>query len=160
MRRPLIFTIFLILIIPNQGFSAGSSSSDSGNNSSYSVTSKNTELKGAESAINRKEYKKTIVELNKILAEKPNHADAWNLLGFSARKSGDFKTAKTAYTKALSINPKHTRAMEYMGEMYLSLNQPAKAEELLSRLEKLCSYNCKDRDLLRSAIKKYKATNS
>lgn len=160
MRRPLIFVIFLILIIPTQGFSAGSSSSDSGNNSSYSVTSKNTELKAAESAINRKEYKKAIVELNKILAEKPNHADAWNLLGFSARKSGDFKTAKTAYTKALSINPKHTRAMEYMGEMYLSLNQPAKAEELLSRLEKLCSYNCKDRDLLRSAIKKYKATSS
>ena len=160
MRRPLIFAIFLILIIPTQGFSAGSSSSDSGNNSSYSVTSKNTELKAAKSAINRKEYKKAIVELNKILAEKPNHADAWNLLGFSARKSGDFKTAKTAYTKALSINPKHTRAMEYMGEMYLSLNQPAKAEELLSRLEKLCSYNCKDRDLLRSAIKKYKATSS
>ena len=160
MRRPLIFVIFLILIIPTQGFSAGSSSSDSGNNSSYSVISKNTELKAAERAINRKEYKKAIVELNKILAEKPNHADAWNLLGFSARKSGDFKTAKTAYTKALSINPKHTRAMEYMGEMYLSLNQPAKAEELLSRLEKLCSYNCKDRDLLRSAIKKYKATRS
>ena len=160
MRRPLIFTIFLILIIPTQWFSAGSSSSDSGNNSSYSMTSKNTELKAAESAINRKEYKKAIVELNKILAEKPNHADAWNLLGFSARKSGDFETAKTAYTKALSINPKHTRAMEYMGEMYLSLNQPAKAEELLSRLEKLCSYNCKDRDLLRSAIKKYKATSS
>ena len=124
------------------------------------MTSKNTELKAAESAINREEYKKAIVELNKILAEKPNHADAWNLLGFSARKSGDFKTAKTAYTKALSINPKHTQAMEYMGEMYLSLNQPAKAEELLSRLEKLCSYNCKDRDLLRSAIKKYKATSS
>ena len=160
MRRPLIFVIFLILIIPTQGFSAGSSSSDSENKSSYSVTSENIELKAAESAINRKEYKKAIVELNKILAEKPNHADAWNLLGFSARKSGDFKTAKTAYTKALSINPKHTRAMEYMGEMYLSLNQPAKAEELLSRLEKLCSYNCKDRDLLRSAIKKYKATSS
>ena len=160
MRHPLIFVIFLMLIIPTQGFSAGSSSSDSGNNSSYSVTTKNIDLKAAESAINRKEYKKAIVELNKILAEKPNHADAWNLLGFSARKSGDFKTAKTAYTKALSINPKHTRAMEYMGEMYLSLNQPEKAEELLSRLEKLCSYNCKDRDLLRSAIKKYKATSS
>ena len=160
MRRPLIFSIFLILIIPTQVISAGSSSSESGNNSSYSVTSKNTELKAAESAINRKEYKKAIVELNKILAEKPDHADAWNLLGFSARKSGDFKTAKTAYTKALSINPKHTQAMEYMGEMYLSLNQPEKAEELLSRLEKLCSYNCKDRDLLKSAIKKYKATRS
>ncbi len=160
MARPLIFTIFLVLMIPSQGFSAGSGSSDSGNSSSYSTTSGNSELKVAKSAINRKEYKKAIVELNKILAKKPNHADAWNLLGFSARKSGDFKTAKTAYTKALAINPKHTQAMEYMGEMYLILNQPEKAEKLLSRLEKLCSYNCKDRDLLRSAIKKYKATSS
>ena len=115
MRRPLIFVIFLILIIPTQGFSAGSSSSDSGNNSSYSVTSKNIELEAAETAINRKEYDKAMVELNKILAEKPNHADAWNLLGFSARKSGDFKTAKTAYTKALSINPKHTRQWSIWG---------------------------------------------
>ena len=160
MTRSLIFTIFLVLMIPSQGFSAGSGSSDSGSNSSYSITSGNTELKAAKSAINRKEYKKAIVELNKIVAKKPNHADAWNLLGFSARKSGDFKTAETAYTKALAINPKHTQAMEYMGEMYLSLNQPSKAEELLSQLEKLCSYNCKDRDLLKSAIKKYKATSS
>ena len=160
MRRRLIFTLFLILFIPAQGFSAGSSSNDSGSNSSYSITSTNTELKAAKTAINRKEYKKAIIELNRILAKKPKYADAWNLLGFSARKSGDFKTAKTAYNKALSINPKHTQAMEYMGEMYLSLNQPSKAEELLSRLEKLCTYNCKDRDLLKSAIKKYKATRS
>ena len=160
MRHPLICIIFLALMFPTQGFSAGSSYSDSGSDSNYTMTSNNTELKAAKSAIKRKEYKKAIVELNKILAEKPNHADAWNLLGFSARKSGDFITAKSAYTKALSIDPKHTQAMEYMGEMYLSLNQPSKAEELLSRLEKLCFYDCKDRDLLRAAIKKYKATRS
>ncbi len=160
MKHHLMFMISLILLVPTQGFSAGSSSSDTGSNSNYSVTSTNPELKAAKAAINREEYYKAIDELNNILAKKPNHADAWNLLGFSARKSGDFKTAETAYSKALSINPKHTQAMEYMGEMYLSLNQPSKAEELLSRLEKLCTYNCKDRDLLKSAIKKYKATRS
>mgnify|MGYP001178637020 FL=1 len=70
MTRSLIFTIFLALMIPSQGFSAGSGSSDSGSNSSYSITSGNTELKAAKSAINRKEYKKAIVELNKILTKK------------------------------------------------------------------------------------------
>ena len=160
MRHHFAFAILLVLFIPTQGFSAGSDSSDTGNSSSYSIKSADPELKVAKSAINRKNYKEAIVELKVILTKKRNHADAWNLLGFSARKSGDFITAEMSYTKALSINPKHTQAMEYMGEMYLSLNQPSKAEELLSRLEKLCSYNCKDRDLLKSAIKKYKATQS
>ena len=37
MTRSLIFTIFLVLMTPSQGFSAGSGSSDSGSNSSYSM---------------------------------------------------------------------------------------------------------------------------
>ena len=94
------------------------------------------------------------------MKKQPDHADAWNLLGYSARKSGDFKTAESAYTKALEIDPNHTQAMEYMGEMYLTLKQPEKAEMLLGRLNKLCSFNCIDRDSLKMAIKKYKAAQS
>ena len=99
-------------------------------------------------------------ELRSVLKYQPDNADAWNLMGYSARKTGDFKTAEAAYTKALEIDPKHTQAMEYMGEMYLTLKQPEKAEELLARLNALCSFNCTDRDDLKDAIKKYKASQS
>lgn len=160
MKLRAICTFILLLSMPSLGLAAGSSSSSDSGRETYSAPAKQPELKSARLAIARKDYSLAISELNAVLSKKPEHADAWNLLGYSSRKSGDFKTAKSAYTKALKIDPNHTQAMEYMGEMYLTLNQPAKAEELLARLNKLCSFNCVDRDLLKVAIKKYKAAQS
>ena len=160
MKLRVICTFILLLSMPSLGLAAGSSSSSDSGRETYSAPAKQPELNSARLAIARKDYSLAISELNAVLSKKPEHADAWNLLGYSSRKSGDFKTAEAAYTKALKIDPKHTQAMEYMGEMYLTLNQPAKAEELLARLNKLCSFNCVDRDLLKVAIKKYKAAQS
>lgn len=169
MKKLLVIASVLIVSISHMAFSAGSSSSSSsGSSNSYGAAKKyaetrsksDLELKEVRTAIAREDYKTAIAEINVILEKKPSFADAWNLLGYSSRKSGDFKTAEAAYKKALAIDPKHTQAMEYMGEMYLSLNQPAEAEKLLFRLNKLCSFNCEDRDLLKAAIKQYKATRS
>ena len=160
MKPRVLCTFILLLFIPSLGLAAGSSSSSDSGRETYSAPAKQPELNSARLAIARKDYSLAISELNAVLSKKPEHADAWNLLGYSSRKSGDFKTAEAAYTKALKIDPKHTQAMEYMGEMYLTLNQPAKAEELLARLNKLCSFNCVDRDLLKAAIKQYKAAQS
>ena len=160
MKLRLLCTFILLLLMPSLGLAAGSSSSSDSGRETYSAPAKQPELKAARLAIARKDYSLAISELNAVLSKKPEHADAWNLLGYSSRKSGDFETAETAYKKALEIDPKHTQAMEYMGEMYLTLNQPAKAEELLARLNKLCSFNCVDRDLLKVAIKQYKAAQS
>jgi len=169
MRSLIVIASVLILSGSQMAFAAGSSSnSGSGSSNSYAAAKKYVEtqsksaleLKEVRKAIARKDYKAAIAEVNSILEKKPSFADAWNLLGYSSRKSGDFETAEVAYTKALKIDPNHTQAMEYMGEMYLTLNQPAKAEELLARLNKLCSFNCVDRDLLKAAIKQYKAAQS
>ena len=160
MKLRVLRTFILLLFMPSLGLAAGSSSSSDSGRETYSAPAKQPELKAARLAIARKDYSLAISELNAVLSKKPEHADAWNLLGYSSRKSGDFETAETAYRKALKIDPKHTQAMEYMGEMYLTLNQPAKAEELLARLNKLCSFNCVDRDLLKVAIKQYKAAKS
>ena len=43
--------------------------------------------------------------------------------------------------------------------MYLSLKQPEKAQALLERLNKLCMFNCKDRDMLKKAIADYQKAN-
>ena len=160
MKLRVLCTFIVLLFMPSLGLAAGSSSSSDSGRETYSAPAKQPELKAARLAIARKDYSLAISELNAVLSKKPEHADAWNLLGYSSRKSGDFETAETAYKRALEIDPKHTQAMEYMGEMYLTLNQPAKAEELLARLNKLCIFNCVDRDLLRVAIKQYKAAQS
>ena len=106
------------------------------------------------------EYKQALSALSNVIADEPENADAWNLKGFSHRKIGAYEAAEQAYLKALELNPKHTRAMEYMGELYLTLNQLDKAEALLARLNKACFFNCKDRDMLKKAIAAYKQANS
>ena len=47
---------------------------------------------------------------------------------------GDKAKAMTYYTKALNLEPNHLGANEYMGELYLELNDLAKAEERLADL--------------------------
>lgn len=164
MKKVFVF-VFIVLFsgvshVQAAGGGSYSSNDGDGDGGGYAAVQKNPELKPARQAISRQDFTTAISEIRSVLEEQPDNADAWNLLGYSSRKTGDFKTAEAAYTKALDLDPKHTQAMEYMGEMYLTLNQPDKAEELLARLNKLCSFNCNDRDDLEAAIKSYKAARS
>jgi tetratricopeptide (TPR) repeat protein len=43
------------------------------------------------------------------------------ILGFSFRKMGNLDKAAFYYEKALTISPKHKGALEYQGEMFLTL---------------------------------------
>ena len=54
-----------------------------------------------------------LIKALKLIAAKSYEADRLNLLGFTARKSGNFKGAGTIYEKALMTNPRHTNALEY-----------------------------------------------
>lgn len=104
-------------------------------------------------------YQKALDALAITIKDEPKNADAWNLKGFSHRKLGQYDASMTAYQTALKLNPKHTGALEYMGELYLTLGNLPEAEALLVRLNKACSFNCKDRDALKQAIANYKKTN-
>ena len=76
--------------------------------------------------------------LQKSIQEKGEYADALNLLGYSNRKLGDKAKAMTYYTKALNMEPNHLGANEYMGELYLEMNDLPKAEERLAVLKNAC----------------------
>ena len=81
------------------------------------------------------------------------HADVYNLLGFSLRKSGDTKTAMTFYQKALEFDPDHKGALEYSGELYVQIGdigqgaaKPAQAEVAVpARLRGACGPAAGDR---------------
>lgn len=72
------------------------------------------------------------------------HADVYNLMGFSLRKTGDPKQAFTYYAKALDFDPQHKGALEYQGELYVETGQMAKAVENLALLRKLCPGGCEE----------------
>jgi tetratricopeptide (TPR) repeat protein len=80
-------------------------------------------------------------------------ADKYNLLGFTARKSGDLNAAAEYYKKALEINPKHIQALEYQGELYLQLGEMEKAKKNLEKMKTICWFICKEKKMLEEAIK-------
>ena len=67
--------------------------------------------------------------LQQVVAKEPQNADAYNLMGFATRKSGNPNGSLQYYTQALRIDPKHLGANEYIGEAYLMLDRPAEAEQ-------------------------------
>ena len=104
-------------------------------------------------AIKAKDWAAAIKELEAI-ADKVNHADVYNLLGFALRKSGDYTRAATFYAKALDFDPKHKSALEYQGEMFVETKQLEKARANLAKLEALCPAGCEELDDLKQAIEK------
>ena len=136
-----------LLALPAVGYAAGSSSS--------SEEAKPDLYKQAEDLIDDEEYGKAIPLLQQSIQEKGEYADALNLLGYANRKLGDKAKAMTYYTKALNMEPNHLGANEYMGELYLELNNLPKAEERLAVLKGACG-NCEQFEELDDKVKDYK----
>ena len=125
--------------------------------SSYKLSYLNS-LSGLQNAYQNKlaSYNATNTD-NLLKAEKANKKDAdiYNYLGFSYRKIGNLEKASQYYNKALEISPKHKGALEYQGEMFLTLGQLPKAEANLKKLGKLCFLGCKEEKMLKESIMKY-----
>ena len=73
------------------------------------------------------------------------------------RTQDNLEAAVDAYSEALSINPDHLGALEYYGELHLTLKRPEKAKALLAKLKTLCTLNCKEMKQLEAAIKTYES---
>jgi len=116
------------------------------------VTSRDApDLTSVRAKIKAKDFKAAIVELTPLL-ETHQHADVYNLMGFSLRKSGDPKQAYTFYRKALEFDPEHKGALEYLGELYVETGQIEKAKENVVRLQRLCPSGCEELADLEKAI--------
>jgi tetratricopeptide (TPR) repeat protein len=120
------------------GGGVGGGSSDSGGGSSSSQSASVPSLDDARALIRAKKWKTAVTMLKTIVRAEPGNAEANNLLGYSLRKSGDYKNAQGFYLKALKLNPRHKGAHEYLGELYVEIGQMAKAKQMLAQLEKLC----------------------
>lgn len=139
---PRLATITVALAMSTSAFAAGT------------VGSKDApDLKVARAMIKAKNFKGAIVELMPYLATH-EHADVYNLLGFSLRKTGDYKQAATYYAKALDYDPVHKGALEYQGQMFVELGEMDKAKANLAKLVSICPKGCEERQDLEKAIAK------
>ena len=116
------------------------------------------DLTSVRTKIKAKDYAGALAELRE-LADDVQHADVYNLMGFALRKTGDFKTSLTFYTKAIEMQPEHKAAREYLGELYVETGNMEKAKEQLAVLAKLCPGGCEEREDLQKAISAKSASN-
>ena len=111
------------------------------------------DLTSVRAKINAADYRGALTEL-KVLADANQHADVYNLMGFSLRKLGDYPQALTFYRKALDFNADHKGAREYLGELYVEMGDLPKAREQLAVLAKLCPQGCEEREDLEKVLAK------
>jgi tetratricopeptide (TPR) repeat protein len=113
----------------------------------------------AKQAIAQYKYEKALGYLQKVQTVRPNNPDVLNLIGFSNRKLGNQTEALEYYNKALALQPTHVGANEYLGELYLELKAPKKAEERLAVLKQACG-NCEEYTELKGKIEKFETAQN
>ncbi len=104
--------------------------------------------------IDNGEFDRALDALTDFVGHETENADAWNLLGYSQRKTGLLDASLVSYKKALRLDKKHLGAHEYIGELYLILNKVKKAKKHLARLKRYCG-RCDEYLDLEEAIDEY-----
>ncbi len=99
-------------------------------------------LAGVVLLIQDNRFKDAYEMLLKLSINSVNEANRQNLLGFTARKLGDFSSATIHYKNALQIDPYHLNALEYQGKLFLSLGDVDSAKENLRKLKEKCFLVC------------------
>jgi predicted Zn-dependent protease len=117
----------------------------------------NPDYMAVKAEVDAGDYQSALTRLMALDQETPNDPDILNLIGFSLRKTGHPDQALTYYDRALRQKPDHLGANEYLGELYLELKQPAKAQERLAVLQKACG-DCEEYQELKEKIAQ-QATN-
>ena len=156
----IIMVIFLVSLFNVNAFSAGSDGGGSKvkKENKYDFNykkakrlikkAKKLEKKGKTEKA-KENYKEALESLLLTYTYKYNDPDVLNYLGFTSRKTDDFKNAETYYLMGLKIDPNHNGINEYLGELYVQTNRMDKAKERLSVLK---NCNCEEYTELKDII--------
>lgn len=102
--------------------------------------------------IREQSYTAALDSLDRIRNDFPEEAEIFSLTGFALRKLGRLDEAFTFYKRALTLDPDHKGANEYLGELYVQIGRVDLAEERLRTLRTLCPSGCEEADDLAAAI--------
>ena len=107
-------------------------------------------------AVEAKDWPAAIRLLSSAALRDTRNADIQNYLGYAYRNSGELSAAFKHYSRALELNPRHRGAHEYVGEAYLMIRNPQKAEEHVAALKKICLIPCAELGHLQKALAEYR----
>ena len=129
-------TLAALALIAGLGFSPAHAVDNMNSTDAPDLTSVRAKIKAMD-------YAGALAQLRK-LADDVQHADVYNLLGFTLRNLGDYKQSLTYYQKALDFDPNHKGAHEYLGELYVKLGDKTGADREVQILQKLCPSGCEE----------------
>jgi tetratricopeptide (TPR) repeat protein len=74
-------------------------------------------------------YSTALGKFQRAVRLDPKLHEAWNYLGYTHRKLGDYDDALEAYERALALRPGYQEAIEYRAEAYLALKRIGDAQQ-------------------------------
>jgi Tfp pilus assembly protein PilF len=113
----------------------------------------------AREAIQKKDWRRALAELNIAARDEPRNADVHNLLGYSYRMQAQPNLAKSFehYKRALQLDPNHQATHNYIGMAYLMDKKPEEAQKHLVQVQRICgNTTCPNYTSLAQAIEQYK----
>jgi Flp pilus assembly protein TadD len=114
------------------------------------------DFKAGKKALGAENWNAAVVAFELAALRDPTNADIQNYIGYAYRRLHQMGPAIGHYQQALMLNPRHRSAHEHLGEAYLVLGEPARAQQLLAALENLCLIPCEEYDDLKRAIAAYR----
>jgi len=116
------------------------------------------EFAAGKKALVAEDWDGAIAVLKSAALRDPRNADIQNYIGYAYRRLRQLEPAIQHFQQALTFNRRHRGAHEHLGELYLTLGEPVKAEEHLAALEDICLIPCEELSDLHRAIAAYKSS--
>lgn len=86
-----------------------------------------------------KRFRRALERGEKAVTLDADYAEAWNLVGYAARKLKNYDRAVEAYQRCLKIKSDYAPAREYLGEAYVEMGKIDLAREQLAAIDALKS---------------------
>jgi tetratricopeptide (TPR) repeat protein len=111
-------------------------------------------------ALAAEDWNGAIAALKLAALRDPQNADIQNYIGYGYRRLRQLGPAMRYYQRAIMLNRRHRSAHEHLGELYLVLGEPSKAEHQLATLEDICLIQCEEVGDLKRAIAAFKVSTT
>jgi tetratricopeptide (TPR) repeat protein len=164
MRKAILISAILIAIpatapamMGGYGSTGGGGSSSYNGGNSVVMDQAREDLKTGLRLLAAKQYADAIPFLQRALRAIPGNVDILDYLGYADREIGNYADALDYYQRALAHNPDRKGTHAYLGELYLTMNQPDQARLQLGELVRLCPDGCVEKDALTQSIASYGA---
>lgn len=114
---------------------------------------KGAQLRQHEAAV-RKGYAEARERFQAAAEADPGMKEAWNMIGYTSRRLGDYEASLAAYERALSLSPDYPEAIEYRAELFMLTGRFDDVKASHARLKELSpSYA----DVLVASVKEWAA---